>query len=464
MNQDGTPVSPQPPIFSGAAPSGPSNSNVPGYFNEAMGDIVIDDPNAKKKKNKLPFIIGGAVLLIVIAVIIVVILLRNNPPSSGSGKVGETNLDLIFDKTTPILVEENGKYGYINPEDGKTIVRAIYKNAERFYGEYAKVQSETEYMIIDRKGEIKLKSTTDDFRYDVKNNIWSAKSDVYTHKMEKINPDKTTASYLGYGYILVIPENEDEKSSYKSGIPYIINAEKKTIYTCEGIGCSAVLVKATDSDDVYAAISTSGKKSKIVSLKDSRTISEADTTSYYAKIGENILAVKNSKDRKIQKYLTIKGNTASESKIQPEIKTQTTISDSNKYIRSQCSNGFYGVNDKDGNAVAGCDYASVTEIPASVFAKLSANKKEPVFLAKDDKVILYDLLNKKELASYSGTEVNVSNDSPFFQIVTDNSKSSICNVFELGDCASVNTLSVKGFSNYFIANGKYYNYSKKEIR
>lgn len=464
MNQDGTPASPQPPIFSGAAPSGPSNSNVPGYFNEAMGDIVIDNPNAKKKKNKLPFIIGGAVLLIVIAVIVVVILLRNNPPSTGSDKVGETNLDLIFDKTTPILVEENGKYGYINPEDGKTIVRAIYKNAERFYGEYAKVQSETEYMIIDRKGEIKLKSTTDDFRYDVKNNIWSAKSDVYTHKMEKINPDKTTASYLGYGYILVIPENEDEKSSYKSGIPYIINAEKKTIYTCEGIGCSAVLVKATDSDDVYAAISTSGKKSKIVSLKDSQTISEADTTSYYAKIGENILALKATKDRAIQKYLTIKGGAAAESKTLPEIKTQVTISDSGKYVRAQCGNGFYSVNDKDGNSIVGCDYTSVVELSANVFAKLAAGKKEPVFLTKDDKVILYDLANKKELASYNSAEVNVSTDSPFFQIVTDNSKSSVCNIFELGDCVSVDTLNVKGFSNYFTANEKYYNYSKKEIR
>ena len=74
MNQDGTPVSPKPPIFSGAAPSSQSNSNVPGYFNKAMGDIVIDDPNAKKKKNKLPFIIGGAVLLVVVIVAVAVVM------------------------------------------------------------------------------------------------------------------------------------------------------------------------------------------------------------------------------------------------------------------------------------------------------------------------------------------------------------------------------------------------------
>ena len=153
MNQDGTPVSPQPPIFSGATPSGPSNSNVPGYFNKAMGDIVIDDPNAKKKKNKLPFIIGGAVLLIAAVVLVIVFLaptVQKNTAKNASkaaynrfanymisGEEKEANIPDSYDKTK-VYSAEFALSSYTADKDDKGFFAEAAKKYETFYVEAKK--------------------------------------------------------------------------------------------------------------------------------------------------------------------------------------------------------------------------------------------------------------------------------------------------------------------------------------
>ena len=214
MNQDGTPVSPQPPIFSGAAPSAQSNSGVPGYFNEAMGDIVIDDPNAKKKKSKLPFIIGGAVLLVVaIAAVVLIPFLGGSSSKVASNDDIKKNITEAKVEKVRILERRLNRYSngestfknFVHPSTSKDIADG-FATLKEIYA-YLKDINEISYgknkkfNLADTKSKIKKSIDTYDAVIKRYNSFYSfvnngETDDLYDSFSDSVK--KVASSYRGY--------------------------------------------------------------------------------------------------------------------------------------------------------------------------------------------------------------------------------------------------------------------------
>lgn len=200
MNQDGTPVSPQPPIFSGAAPSGPSNSNVPGYFNKAMGDIVIDDPSAKKKSKKAIALIIAAVILLLVGVGVVMLVMM--PKVISPKKVAYSDVAKTVTEDSNAYIKRMEKRVFDYCDEKNTLfsftsdnTKSILENGIKSLGDTKTVLGDADRIALS-DSEIDVASLRDDIKksYSFFRGVIDRYNSYYKYVTEG-NEDDTFASF-----------------------------------------------------------------------------------------------------------------------------------------------------------------------------------------------------------------------------------------------------------------------------
>ncbi len=409
---------------------------------------------------------GIGVIAVLIIVIVVVLLTRGGGPSvvADDGSVaGTANAKIIFDKNAPVpfLLSGTG-YGYINPNENKWTIEPKYSKAEQFHGNYAKVAMNEKILIIDRKGETILKLSQDsDVRYEINDNVWVIDYDVYNSAMKKMNPDGSKASYLDYGYAFIIPANEDKNSSFKTGIPYLINVgtgEKS--YECNAIGCSITITKGATDDIIYIAVYESGKGVKIYSLKDKNEIYSSPATNSMTKLFNGVFVEKDIVEKKIINYLTIDNNAVEKTRQRPNIAPDKSISGAREYYATQCSGGYNitGVIDD-------CSIKAYWELPSLVYSWYSENNKKPVVILKEDGIHLFDMQGQKDIKKYDKSySFETFDDSVFVKLYLDSGEKRMCNILEPNkDCMTIDGKTINVYATYFTVDRKTYSYNLTEV-
>lgn len=135
-----------------------------GSVQPVVAQPAVSEPKKTKKKTGLIWgLIGGGVALVVAIVLLIVFVFL--PKSSGDPGVDELLQGSL------IKVEVDGKYGYINT-DGKMVIQPIYDDADDFEGGFAEVELGDEDMLIDRDGNVKMRSANMFTDYIAKTGNW----------------------------------------------------------------------------------------------------------------------------------------------------------------------------------------------------------------------------------------------------------------------------------------------------
>lgn len=442
------------------------------------GDLKLQGTS---KKKKWPLIVLGVA---VIAIIGIGAWLLGSRVFTNRTKnvVGEINLDYIFDETAPIPAEQNGQYGYLDPENGGWTITPQYLTASNFYGDYAAVSfsqaNQQKTAIINRSGDtvVTQESGSVDAYYDIQNNIWIVGGDIYDSSMQKLNADGVTGNYIGNGYIL--SNARTEKSIYtspKETTPSSDEASEEgsastpgsttgdgTSYTevvskIEDLkgnvhyDCQAFCVANTTSDGdghVYAVVRNWGELAKIIALPSGEVLYTASGTGRIQILQSTMFMEDTGNGRK---YLKIENNKVSI--VDGEIEEpRATISNAGEYYAEEC-NGRNSILKIDGEAIMKCDVLSYTELSETTYLKYQATfSKDPLFVERDNKLELVNLKKVDTLQTFEPGEITVYDNSPFFYALSNNGSAKICNLLKGVDkCVEIedSNADIAGFGNYF---------------
>ena len=449
-------------------PTAPISSGTPQFFNDAMAANMQPQTSETKKKSPLMIIIiaAGAIIAVVAAIILIISLTKNQNINNfeDNKQAGEMDTKAIFDKNAPIPAKGEGGYGYINPQNGEWVLDAKYEEAGQFYGNYASVTYSDKKAIINRKGEEKgTAKYTDEISYHIDENVWTVGTDVYNGAIEKINPDKTTSSYVGYGYAFVVPDRKDGQQINDPG--YLVNVTTgETFYQCEHSGCSFGITFGADDDNKYLVVYEYGKNTKILKLDSKEEVYKTANTNFLTKLFEGIFIEKDKTTKEVKKYVTISDGKAKTSTKRPDTPEDTSISRSGKYFIKSCDEKM-GIVDSDKKEIVGCEYNDVFPVSVSSYKHGLANDKELVILQNEEKTVLYDLKSAKALKEYETSNIIIYEDSAFFGIYVNKDEQKLCNMFDVGiDCATVKTKNLEVYSTYAKSGDIYYSYELKPIK
>ena len=204
----------------------------------------------------------------------------------------KTDLNIIFDPNKPIVINNNGKYGYITSE-GKILIEPQYKTANEFYGDYAVVSVETpeasnynniQYQIIDKNGNVKL--TSDSYKepqYYSNYDVWVIDETLYDSNLNKVFPEEIKVEYIGYEYFKYRNPVKNEAG--------IMTYNGKKIFTMP-VTSVYVDISANEynKEDLYASVKTYGDPDRevIISLKTGDILfTSEDAESFYISEDEN---------------------------------------------------------------------------------------------------------------------------------------------------------------------------------
>lgn len=410
----------------------------------------------KKRSKKL-------ITLILLIVAIIVIGIFGYFSFSGNSTKKE-DLNSIFNPNKPIVINENGKYGYINSE-GKIIIEPKYNDAGKFYGDYAVVSIDnpnkndyykTVYQIIDKKGNVKLTSNTNSNpKYYSTYDVWVVDDVLYDSKFNRVLSKGITVNYIDYGYFAYSDTLKKESGimTYKG---------KKVFKTSESSVYVNISGNEYNKDELYAVVSTYGDNEKevVVSLKTGDILFKSENAEdYYISAGENgVFYYYNHKlddGYKNGKFLFFINNKLAYQT--SEVVDEVTVYDyknqllkidygddyetlgksksiyyydvKNKKMLEQISSdlelesledlelklleqnyGFkkysssykYGL--KSGKKIiVPCEYDDIEYLDLNVFNYMKSNGKELVLLEKDKNTILYNLKNSKPITTFKAT-------------------------------------------------------------
>ena len=461
------------PVKAPKLPKAPKPSKVeqpaPMFFQEPT---IVVKPVRERTRSKTPLLIGiGAVaLLAIVGVVVAVLIIDSNKVTPDDAKVaGRANLAALFDKDAPIPYRTTkvAKYGYVNPNTSDWVIPRVYDAAGPFYGDYALVYQDDSKIIINRQGEEVIKvDKSSKIDYDIDENVWTVNHDVYNGRLQKTNPDKSTAEYLGYGYASVIPsENNDKNSSFSTGIPYITkveNAEK--VYDCGRAGCSYILSNGISDDNIYALVHYFLKESKIVSLKDGKELYTAPSNNKLAKATEGVFVEIDSKTNKTVKYIAVDKDEISTSNTKPSVDYDASISKSKKYYVKSCDDGKSGskIVDDSNNEIVPCGIEKMWELSKNTYERLANDGKEAVIFLRSDGAHLYNLKEGKDIKVYADAyDVEVFENSVFIRLTLKKNRKRMCNIFE----PDTECVVIKGnpsvFPTCFTVDDRIYSYSLK---
>lgn len=129
--------------------------------------------------------------------------------------------DEYFDKTNPIPLKANGRYGYISSE-GEKIVDFIYDSAWGFFGNYGVISDGYVKKIIDRKGNIIYSGENHNIDYsNAKYGNYVIDKALYDLNLKKVSEDNLEITSVVEGGYFTFYSNK------KYGI---INSSREVIY------------------------------------------------------------------------------------------------------------------------------------------------------------------------------------------------------------------------------------------
>ena len=467
---------------------------------EGTGDIVLNVPAAKSKKNPKVIVLGVLLILAIVAVVVSIILTKGNLfKNDKQDAIGSSSLSIIFDEKAYLPYEDqsSGLFGFYDPEKNEKVIDAKYNRADRFYGEYASVSYEKAGVlvsaIIDKKGNVKVEQDADieeNPSYDVDRNLWYINRSVYDNTMKKVTPDGVRSTYIGNGYFYNISVEEVKEettevsgedqiikpntstagssdgsaaaagTSKKVGDAYITDKDQNKKYECKG-ACSAYTVKA--GDDVYVVVKNWGEPAKVINANTGEEIYTAANTAAIEFIDDGVL-------KEGKTYLVIENGAISKSEKYVSKQVSDSISNAGDYTVLACDSGNVRIVDASNNEVIGCEYYNAVELSSNAYKYMFEKKKiKPVILVKDNKAVLYDLANKKEVVELPAGEYTTYENNLLVYVETNDGKEKVCSINLTKDpCKDLNNMSVDFFDNYAVAekvNGGtvYYNMNLKEF-
>lgn len=396
----------------------------------------------------------------------------------GQGK-SEVSADIssVFDPNKPIIVKNNGKYGYIT-SDGKMMIEPQYKSATDFYGDYAVVSVDNPdtdaytyndilYQIIDKNGNVKL--TSDSYlepEYYIDYDIWLVDDVLYDSNLNRMFSEELTFEYIDYEYFKYTDDENDECG--------IMTYKGKKIFTTSGWYIAAYISKNEyNEDDLYATVKSYGDSEKevIISLQTGDILfTSDDPENYYIVEEENglfyyynhtledgyknrkyLFFINNNLEYQITEYVydidvydyqnqvlridygynyeelgksqrmyyyDVKNKKMLDEK--PVKSTETNDLDADLIERtygfkeSSCS-GKYGIMSDD-KLIVPCEYDYVKYLDINLFNYMKSNGKELILLEKDENLLLYDLKSSETITSFNSTYISDYGDSTFIKI------------------------------------------------
>lgn len=225
------PAAPAEPITEpapAAEPAAPATPATPAAPTAAI-------PAAKKPLPKKAILFGGigaaAILLIVLGILFIPKLFGNIITKMAKS---------TFDENAYIVVEENDKYGYIDLS-GKMKITPQFYEANNFKGDYALVkqnEDDDHYVMIDKKGQVKLQLEDNDYGYyDELNQIWEIGDQLYDNKLKKILPAGKEVYAEDTNYYIVGPTlgsgDYDYSDLNSKQAVELYNSKGKSVYKFE---------------------------------------------------------------------------------------------------------------------------------------------------------------------------------------------------------------------------------------
>ena len=435
--------------------SEPSSSSSP---NNMVQNV---ESNSNKKKlnfnfninKKVIMIAGGALVLLIILIIVIKALLSPNVVISP-----------IFDPKSPIIIEENNKYGYITNK-GKVMVQPVFDDANEFYGDYAIVRmktiengtQKTVYEIIDKKGNVKATSEeSSGIKYIQEYDVWVINKQLYNKKLKLLSDNGTTVDYLDSGYF--------EWENKLKGTSGVMNYKGKITYTYNLTNADDYLnAEVSDTyglfDENYCIISLKNNTSGIINCKNGKvvynfgnySISDEDYNVFTIKKEKSYdfistIFIKNNKiayqttNKNIEveyysdNYLLLEDNSKSYSEKYSYLNLKTNVSSKEKppvdkisklsaWQKSSdikefsCENGK-GLIKKD-KVVLACEYSDIDYFGILLSNYLDSKGKRYIMAEKGDTTYLINAKNMKPVQQFNSTSVYDSSSSTFIYYIDD---------------------------------------------
>jgi len=381
------------------------------------------------------------------------------------------SLNSVFDPNKPIIIKQDGKYGYIT-SDGEAMTEVIYKSASEFRGDYAVVaivnpdttsSNKNIYQIIDKKGNV-MNGSTEMYsapKYYQEYDIWYMNNAIYNSKLNKISSEGIKIEdYISNGYFEYENEATDESG--------IINHQGKIVFTWAG---TYIYTDMSDNDyvedDLYIRVTSSDERDLVVSLKTGKivyTLANPDKNHLYVE-DNNIIKEFDDDYNCIKRMFFINGELAYETtedlydfevysyenqileldygydyeelgksqrryyydvknkKLLTEKPTVDSSVDLDNIDLTELTYGYkefsssgkYGLMQKD-SIVIPCEYDDINFVGASLFEYMkNSRRQELVFLEKDDTTILMNLKNKRALTTFASTSMYTYDNSTFIR-------------------------------------------------
>lgn len=474
-------------------------------LNENVINQNLNSKKVDKSKNKMLYIaIGGGVLGIILISIVGFLIIKNLFFS-------KDNLSNIFDPNQPILIEKDGKYGYIN-SNGKKIIEPKYTYASNFYGNHAIVDGTTTidgeevkaYHVIDKKGKIKATALSSSaIKYIQEQNIWIVAGKLYNENLKQLSKDNVEVSYAKNGILSWI-----DKKNKKAGI---MKKNGKITYTYkfkDGEDYFSISMADKDSSlkEDYCQINVQNKKYAIANCNSGKIIYDftenyitakennifsITTFKPYSKIAELYIFKDNieyqTKDNNVSisyspGYLKIYDVSKDYSKRytyfnlntkETSTKEPTEAVDLNNYIETykdyskfNCDKGV-GLKNKN-KTIVNCEWTSIDFLDELLFKYLKSKGKSYIFATKDNKVSLIDINKNKVVKEFNSNYITNYNLSTFISYTDkDSDKKVVYNLLTGKEIKTDKTNEITINSNYIKIKDtdsiKYYNTKLKLI-
>lgn len=403
-----------------------------------------------------------------------------------------------IDENSPIIIYEDGKYGYVNTK-GKVLIKPTYKQASRFYGKYAVVQDDEVYKIIDKKGTVKFENDNySKLKYIQDYNVWLIEDKLYNSNLKQISGKNIIVSYEKNGIFKW--KTSDNKQSG------LMNYKGKKIFTYKFKDNEKSLnILSINSDNSsseskkYCLINIDNNKYSILDCDNGKQIYKL-TDNKINNISDTIYEVKDKDNKKfIERLLIIKGKIVykTDESDYNIIKHNTYFTvkdkDDNKYVlrktgkivdseptsddnisaveqylgytKFSCDNGF-GVKKNDKVKVK-CEYDRIKFFDIVTTRYLKSKGKEYVLARKDKVYYLINIKNGKVKEKFNTDNISTYSVSMFITYRDLDTNEKYVYNLKTGKSIKVDTnASVTLYENYFTLEGDkidYYNNNLKLV-
>ena len=423
-----------------------------GINNQNMTSIESENNsiNNLSEKKKIPI---KLIIIIVCALAIILVLLiifkGKGTINTKLGNEGFNDLSLgskyRYDMDIPILIEKDGKQGYISTK-GDFILEQKYHDLNEYKGGYAigTYDSINEagyyHYLIDKTGK-KVLNGLDNYYYIEKTDMRIIDGKVYDEKLNIISNEQYKVSYLSNPYYYYFCTIDKTRCG-------ILDSKLKELYSLDTNYDSYDTFKKSeyyDPNNIYVVFDNfSDNKEMVVSLKTGKVLSTTDTKKYLYSIDDvnGIVHKFNHDDFSDITYMYFHNDelvyeSTSKLEIYDYKKQILLIDDSDEYkyydainkkmvnISNEKSSKKYGKSylnyeifdnedkststiyegmTKNDKVVLPAKYDNISFIEKDLFDyMLIYNKKELFIVVHDNAIYLYDLKSKKENKIYDTT-------------------------------------------------------------